>query len=344
MAMNKRVVWVDYAKVLLIYLVTLAHIPVCKPIYDTICTFLIPAFFFLSGYFFSYEKYPRYLPFLRRRLKSLMVPYVSLALLAYVFWLVIGRHVGDDAGSATPWWSPLAATALGYGKEMVQSVPLWFVMALFVMENIFWFVGRCMRHGGFVLLAVLVAIGWINYRFVALPLPFELNPALTCMPFYLFGMMVRRMPRLMPPSWVTFVPGAAAVATAVITNDHVTVLTGRYGYYPLFILGAFGGIYATVTLCRALARWLGDLPAVRFVAKSTLVVCGLHLVAYTLLKGVMVYALGIDIGVLPHSCLPALAFGLAGLLCCLPVYWVMDRYAPWMLGRWTAKGKAGDKA
>ena len=40
----------------------------------------------------------------------------------------------------------------------------------------------------------------------------------------------------------------------------------------------------------------------------------------------------------------ALAFGLAGLLCCLPVYWVMDRYAPWMLGRWTAKGKAGDKA
>lgn len=79
-------------------------------------------------------------------------------------------------------------------------------------------------------------------------------------------------------------------------------------------------------------------------AKSTLVVCGLHLVAYTLLKGVLVYALGIDIGVLPHSCLPALAFGLAGLLCCLPVYWVMDRYAPWMLGRWTAKGKAGDKA
>lgn len=334
MESSKRILWVDYAKVFLIYLVTLAHVPVCKPVYDTLCSFLIPAFFFLSGYFFSYERYPDYLPFLRRRLKTLMIPYLSLALIAYIFWFFVGRHFGEDAGTCIAWWSPLAATVLGYGKEMVQSVPLWFVMALFVMENIFWFVGHCFRRRPYILLALLFVVGWVNYRFVALPLPFELNPALTCMPFYLLGMMVRQRPGLLPSSWISFASGAAAVAIAVIFNDHVTVLTGRYGNYLLFIIGAIGGIYATVTMCRMLAGLMGDLKAVRLVSRSTLVICGLHLVAFTLLKGVMVYILHIDISILPGSCLPALLFGLAALLCCLPVYWVINRYVPQLLGKW----------
>ena len=334
MAETKRIDWVDYAKVFLIYLVTLAHIPVCKPVYDTFCSFLIPAFFFLSGYFFSYDKYPRFMPFLRRRLKTLMVPYFSLALMAYAFWLLVGRHYGADEAAGVAWWHPLAATVLGYGKQMAQAVPLWFVMSLFVMEMAFWFVGRCIRGRGFVMLVVLIVVGWLNYRFVALPLPFGLNPAVTCVPFYLFGMMSRRMPGLLPASWLSFVLGAAAVAVAVVYNDHVTVLTSRLGCYPLFLLGAFGGIYATVTMCRVLAALLGGREVVRFVAQSTLVVCGLHLVAYTLLKGVMVYVLGIDISVLPGSSWQALLFGLTGLACCQPVYWLLSRRLPWLLGRW----------
>ena len=334
MAETKRIDWVDYAKVFLIYLVTLAHIPACKPVYDTFCTFLIPAFFFLSGYFFSYEKYPRFLPFLRKRLKTLMVPYFFLALMAYVFWLLIGRHYGVNTGSNVQWWQPLVGILFGNGEEMAQAVPLWFVMSLFVMEMAFWFIGRCIRGRGFVMLAVLIVVGWGNYRFVALPLPFGINPAVACVPFYLFGMMVRKMPWLMPSSWLSFVLGAVAVAVAAVCNDHVTVLTSRLGYYPLFLLGAFGGIYATVTMCRVVAALFGGNKVVRFVAKSTLVVCGLHLVAYTLLKGVMVYVLDIDISVLPGSSLQAMLFGLAGLLCCQPVYWALSRWLPWTLGRW----------
>lgn len=334
MEQSSREAWADYAKVILIYMVTLVHVPVCEPLYTTIYTFLIPAFFFVSGYFFSYDRHPLYLPFLRRRLKSLMLPYVSLALLAYVFWLLVGRHYGDDAAAGVAWWRPLVAILFGEGKGMAQAVPLWFVMALFVCENLFWFIGRCIRHDGFVLLVVLFAAGWVNSSFGVKHLPFELNAALACMPFYLFGMMVRRRPGLLPSTWLSFGMGVAAVAVAAVANDTVYVHDDSYGIYPLFLLGALGGIYALVPLCRLLPKVAGFPRAVRFVAQSTLVVCGLHLVAYTLLKGVMVYVLGIDIAVLPGSSWQALLFGLAGLACCQPVYWLLSRRLPWLLGRW----------
>lgn len=49
MEKNKRIVWVDYAKVLCIFFVTLVHTPIYRPVYDVLCAFIIPMFFSCRG-------------------------------------------------------------------------------------------------------------------------------------------------------------------------------------------------------------------------------------------------------------------------------------------------------
>lgn len=331
---SDRIVWIDYAKVLCIYFVTLVHTPIFRPVYDVLCAFIIPMFFFLSGYFFSYERYPDYLAFVKRRVRQLLVPYFSLAFIAYLFWFFVGRHYGDDATQDIVWYSPLAATVLGYGKEMVQSVPLWFVMALFTMEILFWPIGRIFGKRWWTMIVFLVAVGFVDAEYVNVKLPFYINHALVGFVFYALGMCLSRIRNIFCYSWFLFLLGSLALAVSVMNNVHVTFLIEKFGNYWLFLLGGVGGIFAIVMLCYWLAMLFGDLPWVRYIGKNTVVICGLHLVMFTLMKGVMVYVLDIPLTVLDDSVFPCMLFGALSVLCCVPVIYLINRFAPFLLGRW----------
>ena len=57
---GKRILWIDYAKSICIYLVLLGHAHASQPVTDFIYTFHMPLFFFLSGCLFSFEKHPNF--------------------------------------------------------------------------------------------------------------------------------------------------------------------------------------------------------------------------------------------------------------------------------------------
>ena len=71
-----RVKWVDYAKAGSILLVVMGHAGFPESARSVIYVFHIPLFFFLSGLFFSFEKYPEYKTFLKNRFLQLVVPYL----------------------------------------------------------------------------------------------------------------------------------------------------------------------------------------------------------------------------------------------------------------------------
>ena len=84
---GKRILWIDYAKSICIYLVLLGHAHASQPVTDFIYTFHMPLFFFLSGCLFSFEKHPNFKEFAIKRFKGLMVPYLWINLITYLFWL-----------------------------------------------------------------------------------------------------------------------------------------------------------------------------------------------------------------------------------------------------------------
>lgn len=78
---GKRILWIDYAKSICIYLVLLGHAHASQPVTDFIYTFHMPLFFFLSGCLFSFEKHPNFKEFAIKRFKGLMVPYLWINLI-----------------------------------------------------------------------------------------------------------------------------------------------------------------------------------------------------------------------------------------------------------------------
>ena len=120
--MKERIVWLDYGKTIAIYLVVLAHTALYKPAEGFIYTFHMPFFFFMSGYLFSYSKYPSYMEFVKRRFRQLLVPYVVINMITYLLWLLVLRNVGSDAGEDVGALSPLMAAVTVNATEMVHDV------------------------------------------------------------------------------------------------------------------------------------------------------------------------------------------------------------------------------
>lgn len=117
---GKRILWIDYAKSICIYLVLLGHAHASQPVTDFIYTFHMPLFFFLSGCLFSFEKHPNFKEFAIKRFKGLMVPYLWINLITYLFWLFAGRNFGEDATISTTWYSPIIGGILcGSGIGLV---------------------------------------------------------------------------------------------------------------------------------------------------------------------------------------------------------------------------------
>ncbi len=122
---GKRILWIDYAKSICIYLVLLGHAHASQPVTDFIYTFHMPLFFFLSGCLFSFEKHPNFKEFAIKRFKGLMVPYLWINLITYLFWLFAGRNFGEDATISTTWYSPIIGILLGYSKQMIHNLSLF---------------------------------------------------------------------------------------------------------------------------------------------------------------------------------------------------------------------------
>ena len=133
---GKRILWIDYAKSICIYLVLLGHAHASQPVTDFIYTFHMPLFFFLSGCLFSFEKHPNFKEFAIKRFKGLMVPYLWINLITYLFWLFAGRNFGEDATISTTWYSPIIGILLGYSKQMIHNTPMWFFILSLFLGNI----------------------------------------------------------------------------------------------------------------------------------------------------------------------------------------------------------------
>jgi fucose 4-O-acetylase-like acetyltransferase len=81
---NERILWVDFAKVIGIWLVYLGHSHVSPMVGQYIYSFHMPLFFFISGYL---EKKRAFKESIIHGMKTLIVPYILLYLLLFISWI-----------------------------------------------------------------------------------------------------------------------------------------------------------------------------------------------------------------------------------------------------------------
>ena len=160
MKQPKRLAWIDYVKVFAIFFVVLVHVD-CSPLCTKVLkAFLMPLFFILSGYLFSYERNPKYKPFALKRFRQIIIPYAWISAVTYLLWFFVLRKFGNNPNDAVAWYVPVAGTFAGMPPLLVHDIPLWSLVSFFVVEMIYYPLRKCLKSDiGIAAIAFLTAWG-----------------------------------------------------------------------------------------------------------------------------------------------------------------------------------------
>ncbi len=129
----------------------------------------------------------------------------------------------------------------------------------------------------------------------------------------------------------------ALVALPVFTagiyfNRPVAYYVCDYGNYGLFLLSSFAGSYLVFCLSYLLGR-LGESPAVKFISRMTLIVCGLHILMFSLIKGIALYCFRIQPEVLTANIPNGILFALASFILSFGCARIISRHFRFLIDR-----------
>jgi len=194
---QERVLWVDYAKLITIFLVVFDHLNLRNErLAFTIDAFHMQCFFMLSGIGqrISNDKHG----FInnggggyKHIVETLLIPYLFFYILCYPYWFLKTYFIKHIEFNFTNYlFKPLAGALLGVVEDTNYSYmvmgSLWFLMALFFIRIIFTLVSDKSTVFHFYISIILAVIGVILNRFKVI-LPFSLSVVCLNFLFYEFG-------------------------------------------------------------------------------------------------------------------------------------------------------------
>lgn len=188
-----RYEFVDLAKGICIFLVVFTHFSIGyewkSSISIMLLSFRMPLYFCLSGMFFS--RYSGLRDFFRRKSNKLLVPFLSFYVISYVLCLLkslVQRGQFDYS------------CILSMFQESIPcNEALWFLMCLFICGLVFYLLvlfSDLFKKSSVLVLSIcsiiVGAIGFEGGKHGFLHLPLWIDSALTALPFYTFGFILRK--------------------------------------------------------------------------------------------------------------------------------------------------------
>lgn len=155
----KRLDYIDIAKGLGMLTIIWGHIVHEGWSNQFVYSFHIPLFFFLSGMVFNASKYQTVGELIKKRVKTLLIPYLIFSIITWLLWVGM-RVVSHDT---TNYWYPLLQTFIAQGSAgfLRHNLPLWFVTCLFVVEIMYYYINKLPKIGAALSLITCSVIG--NY-------------------------------------------------------------------------------------------------------------------------------------------------------------------------------------
>ena len=328
----KRQAWLDYIKLIAMFLVVVYHTP---PRFDTareVALFNMgaPVFFFAAGYLFNITKYKGFFSFLRHRARQILIPYTTFFIVFYALWLIVGRRMAGPEEMAidtfTPLWQFLQGT-----PDVVLG-PFWFLATLFTMQVIYYPVRRFL--GGYwpLVVALLLSLSllvmpdvpWLRY--------WNLDKALLYMPIYAVGNCCRPLVDRFSfasagrsLSWLAL----AAVGLCFLIYAPLNIDRGvAYVLTPVAVI-------LVLPLYTALCRWFADRGIADRIARNVAITSITYLALQNYLIGIIkiLVARFADPEMLDESILLKLVIAIAVMAALYPLALFVDRYLPFLLGK-----------
>jgi len=258
---KKRIEWIDmargYGMILTIY-AHLGHTPFSSWIYS----FHMPLFFFISGYLFKAEG--GFLEFLKRKVKSLIVPYFGLGL-PLIYAYALDNHVNSVAGL-----SDLVKSLLLQERFLT----IWFIACLFFLDLLFYVMNRFFRSDmqKIIVTLLLLVLGLFDISFFRIKWFWNIDACLMALPFFTFGFLLKKHDLIDKmtnrPESLGYMLGAFLLNVSCwylgekLFHEHLDMFASRYGFAPLTYLSAFAGILFIVIVSAkhtiACVRYIGE--------------------------------------------------------------------------------------
>ena len=273
--------------------------------------------------------------------------------------------LSDAAGRAKPGIGVVLAVFIlpmiyGSASFLWFNIPLWFFPGLFVIDALFyWLHKRCRTD--LTLLAVLIALSMVGFGMgrVSMHLPWNVDTAFSIVVYYGLGYLFRkRYGEGWPlPLWAKGLVAAVLLAVGmfvIVYNPGTHPSFNQQGNYWLYHLGAMTTILSFMLIAqlmvklkrpadvppprtalgRAVSKSLGAIPRVfDYVGNNAVVYIG----AQVMTMGVFMTFNRFAFGILAKEKLPstpwALYYGVGAIILLVPLAYVTDRWAPFILGR-----------
>lgn len=292
----------------------------------------MPLFFFISGFLFFFSRKEH---FAVRRVKSLLTPYFVFSLLTFCYWAFLER--GMRGQTDIPVLSPLLNIFIGQGgnEGYAFNVVMWFIPCMLMTQLVFYLGERFIKNRYFLAAAIILlsAAGYLYSLFCPFRLPWCLDAMTMALPFYALGYMLAGKEKLSSVS-----KGKAAVLSAVLLailiplalfNGKADMNNNIYQNYFLYYLAAFCGIafiWVLSQLCRF--RWL------KYLGSASLIIMCVHEPVKRIVIQLTASALHTASDAVRVNPFFVLLLSAAVVLICLPVYYLVKRFFPFVMGKY----------
>lgn len=268
---KKHIAYIDTAKGFCILLVVLFHSSIIDM--DTPCLGMLrmPFYFTLSGMFF--KDYSGFVATCVKKVNRLLIPFIFFYSLSYLMFVAIRLSMGGVID--------LSFFSFVTSKTIVNTA-LWFLLALFWANIIFYFLTKLIKNIYLLALSTLIIGGLALYCFDSNNfLPMYIDSGLAALPFFMFGYVLRKTPILYPNNYDRYNSPIVIVLCIIayilfIWGDKPYVGFGSMycqGNTLAFFVGAFAIVTAMLLFCKV----IGSLPFVNYIGKYSIMTLGIHL-------------------------------------------------------------------
>lgn len=274
--MQKRIVWIDWAKALGILLVVMGHSNyTCQQIVPMIFMIHMPLFFFVSGYLFKFSKSWEQLN--KSVIKTLLIPYLLFNFIYLVYAVVVGV-IKQTQNIPFDWYSSvfklIIGTFCGIPLDLFCGVT-WFLLALVwckyiatALVKFYIYVRLCM---------VIILVAFLLYiQFVDTLLPLALNGGLSGALWFVLGGVSKHYIRGVSKTLLySFIPIGFVICYIVCNyQGNCNYLTGNLNGL-LGLIGTGAGLLSFFSICKLLSRYCPAL-IIRVSSASIAIMC-LHM-------------------------------------------------------------------
>ncbi|MBL8828229.1 MAG: acyltransferase family protein [Planctomycetaceae bacterium] len=328
--------FVDNARALGIILVVLGHAWLDSAAVTIIYAFHMPLFFFISGALWKPSVWQDgWRAFVTKQVRTLLVPYLCFGLISWLIMLAARAALDQSTDARPSLVASLTPLAYGAGRSLREiNGTLWFFTAL-MMTNLYYFVlGRVPSRVLQIAIALAVAILALTFRQQHTDvLPWNVDVAAVALVFFVLGQSLlgnQQEQHWRPRGLLAALAGifaAACVAMALNNPDRVDLRSLTVGSTPLFFGGAIAGVLATILLAMIV-------PASRIAAeisKASIVIFPMHVICLLAFQVLEKRFWGVP-ETFAEQWPRGIAYAVASLLVCLPLYWFLKRFLPFCIG------------